>query len=481
MKYLWLILPCALVVFLAVLLIRAMRLKARPKPEKKAFKASFDESAALAHFEEMIRLRTVWPRFGEIDKAQFDAFLPLLRRLYPKLFEVLEVNVVNGYGLLLRWKGTTDAPPVVLMSHYDVVAADETKWTHPPFCGEEFDGRVWGRGTVDTKCILAALMEAGETLLKTGFTPSRDLYFSFTNNEETGGDTSPAIVDFLEARGVRPWFVLDEGGAIVHSPALGVPFDFAMIGVSEKGVVDTVVTANGVPGHSSTPKDTDAPMRLIRAIDSITSHPFPAKLSEATRQTLLTVAAYAGFPLRLVFGNLWLFAPLVKKIMEKDPETAALLRTTVALTQLQGSDTVNILPNRATAAFSVRVAPWDTTDAVLEQLNELAGEHAEAAAQYRFEPSPISPIDSDAFRLLAGTVDAVYPGVPSAPYVMTGGTDSKHFTRICDKVYRFGGFRFNDAERAAMHGNDETLRVDSFLDGVSFYVKLLENISKGEA
>ena len=97
-------------------------------------------------------------------------------------------------------------------------------------------------------------------------------------------------------------------------------------------------------------------------------------------------------------------------------------------------------------------------------------------SEYTVYPSPVSPTDADAFRLLETTVDAVYPGVPAVPYVMTGGTDSKHFTRICPYVYRFGAFRFTEEERAGMHGNDENLSAKSYLDGIQFYYKLLQSI-----
>ena len=391
--------------------------------------------------------------------------------MYPAFFNVLEVNRVNDYGILLKWKGKSAEQPIVLMAHYDVVAAEKDKWSCDPFCGKIRDGKVWGRGTLDTKCIITALLEAGELLTKQGYAPQND-----TNNEETGGDTTPAIVDWLQEHGIKPWFVLDEGGAVVTSPALGVKGDYAMVGVSEKGVCDTVVTMHGLPGHSATPKDTDAPLRLVRAIERIEQKPEPALLSETTKHMLTEIARDASFPLRLVFGNLWLFAPLVRRIMASNPETNAMVRSTVALTKLQGSDTINIIPNEAVAAFSVRVAPWNTTDEMLARIAASAGENADVRAEYRFEPSPVSPVDSDAFALLQSTVDAVYPGVPAVPYVMNGGTDSKHFTRICDKVYRFAGFRFTNEERAAMHGNDETLRTQSYLDGVRFYIKLLQSI-----
>ncbi len=476
MQYFFIALAAALAILLCVLIVRAVSMKRKPAALQEAFTASFDEDAALDRFCQAVRLKTVWPRQGEIDYTQFDAFLPLLQSMYPAFFAQLEVNRVNTYGILLKWKGKSSEQPIVLMAHYDVVAAEKDSWSCDPFCGEIRDGKVWGRGTLDTKCIITALLEAGELLTKQGFSPEHDVYFSFGNNEETGGDTVPAIVDWLQEHGIKPWFVLDEGGAVVTSPALGVKGDYAMVGVSEKGVCDTVVTMHGLPGHSSTPKDTDAPLRLVRAIERIEQKPDPAVLSETTKYMLTEIARDASFAMRLVFGNLWLFGPLVRKIMASNPETNAMVRSTVALTKLQGSDTVNVIPNEAVAAFSVRVAPWNTTQEMMDKIAAQAGEFADVTSEYRVEPSPVSPIDTDAFTLLKTAIDAVYPGVPAVPYVMNGGTDSKHFTRSCDNVYRCAGFRFSNEERAAMHGNDETLRVQSYLDGVRFYLKLLQSI-----
>lgn len=479
-RYILYALAAAAVLLIAVLVIRAVRLRPPKAAAHDPYAPALDEEGAVRRFGETIRLATVWPRYGEIDRAPFDAFLPLLQTLYPRMFRTLDVQIVNEYGLLLRWKGSDSSKPVVLMSHYDVVAADADKWQHPPFCGEVFDDAIWGRGTVDTKCILAALLEAGEALIEDGFTPRHDLYFSFTNNEETGGDTTPAIVAYLREHGVTPWFVLDEGGAVVESPALGVKHEFAMVGVSEKGVVDAILRVSGIPGHSSTPRSSDSTYRLVDVLGRIRKAQFPSVLSPVTRQMLSGIAAYASFAYRLIFANLWLFAPLVKKIMSANGETAAMLHTTVALTKLRGSGEINSIPNTAEVGMSVRVAPWDSTQSALQRLREAAGEHTDVTYDYKFEPSPFSPTDCDAFRLLRDTIDDVYPGVPAVPYVMNGGTDSKHFAAVWPNVYRFAGFRFTGEERAGMHGNDERLSVRSYLDGVRFYRRLLENLNKGE-
>ena len=273
-RYFLFALLAALAVLIAVLVVRAFRLR----PQKGAAHlrdAALGEGGFQHHVERIAR--HVRGEGNLMAAPPFDAFLPLLQKLYPRMLAELDTQIVNEYGLLLRWKGADSDRPVVLMSHYDVVSADADKWAHPPFCGEVYDGSVWGRGTVDTKCILAALLEAGEALLAEGFTPQHDVYFSFTNNEETGGDTTPAIVAYLRENGVEPWFVLDEGGAVVESPALGVRHEFAMVGVSEKGVVDAILSVGGVPGHSSTPRASDSTYRLVDTLERIRRSPFPTQ------------------------------------------------------------------------------------------------------------------------------------------------------------------------------------------------------------
>ena len=469
----------AVAVLLAVLIVRALCFKKPAAAAHEPFRAAFDEDAALRNFSLLLKKQTIWPRYGEIRKEEFDSFLPLLQELYPNACAAMKLHRINEYGILMQWRGSAPgAKPVVLMSHYDVVDADPVKWTLPPFCGEVHAGAVWGRGAVDTKCILAALMQASEILIQQGFQPKRDLFFSFSNNEESGGDTTPAIVDWLFERGIEPWFVLDEGGAIVNSPALGVKQDFAMVGVSEKGILDAIIRVRGVPGHAATPKDTDATTRLVKVVSDIQHHQFEAKLPAVTRRMLSGIARYSNFGMRLIFANLWLFSPLVKFIMLQNSETNAMLRTTAALTKLKGSQEINIIPTVAEAAFSVRVAPWDNTEKVIRRLRTVAGEHADLSWDYRFEPSPISPDSGKAFDLLKRTVDDVYPAVQTVPYVMNGGTDARHFSKICKNVYRFAGFRFSEAERASMHGNDEKLEINSYLDGVHFYVKLLMNLNE---
>lgn len=471
--YIILALLAALLIFCSV---RAVMLKSENESGAE-HQQEFTDEEALERFRKILQKKTVWPKSGEIDYKEFDEFLPLLNELYPDFMKDTETEIINKYGILIKWKGTDNIlEPVVLMAHYDVVEADESRWSYPPFEAQVHEGNIYARGTVDTKCILAALMEAASYLHKAGYAPKRDIWFSFTNNEETGGDTTPAIVEYFRKNNIKPWLVIDEGGAIVKSPALGVQEEFAMVGVSEKGVADVILTVFGEPGHSSTPRKTDSTVRLIKAIRKIEKNKFRSDISPVLEVMLKSIASKSGFAFRFIFANLWLFKPVVKKILETNGETAAMIRTTVALTELSGANQINIIPPKATAGFSVRIAPGESAEEAVNKIRSVAGENAEVYAEYEFEPSPVSDFTSEAFSFISDMVKRVYPNVNAVPYIMTGGTDSKHFAKICPNVFRFGGFRFTDENRAGMHGNNEFLSVENYYSGIDFYIELLRNL-----
>lgn len=466
-----------ILVLVGVCVVRALMLK----PDTTVYpehKQEFTDEEALERFRTVLQQKTIWPRNGEIDYAVFEEFLPLLNKLYPDIMSILESETINEYGILLKWKGKkSELQPVVLMSHYDVVAANESKWTYPPFGAEIHDETIWARGTVDTKCILCALLEAADYLNKKGFEPERDIYFFFTNNEETGGETTPATVKYFVDNNIQPWLVLDEGGAVFDSPALNVKETFAMIGVSEKGVADTIVTVSGEPGHSSTPSKNDSTTRLINAVKNIEENPCEAQIPELIRDMFGCIAPYASFVYRIIFANLWLFSGIVKKIMSGGKETSAMLRTTMALTGLKGSDVINIIPNQATATYSVRIAPWDSVKSVTDHIKKYAGDNAEVSVEYSCEPSPISDYKGEAFKTLEAAVHSAYPDVKIAPYLMTGGTDSKHFSRICPNVFRLSGFHFTKESLAGMHGNDEHLSIKDYYAGIDFYIEFIRQFN----
>ncbi|MBQ3383737.1 MAG: M20/M25/M40 family metallo-hydrolase [Erysipelotrichaceae bacterium] len=473
----------ALIVLLAFMIFNAVKMKPEDtgRYEKKT-EYDFDRELALKRFQNMLRKKTIWPRDAEPDYGEFRSFLPMLKKDYPEVFKALEVNIINDYGILLKWKGSSDKKPVVLMAHYDVVAVDEAGWDHEPFGAEVVDGSIYARGTSDTKCIIAGLLEAVDYQLAHGYVPERDIYFSFTNNEETGGPTTPAIVRWFEENNIVPWFVLDEGGAIINDAPLGVKDEFAMIGVSEKGVVNITLKAKGLGGHSSTPSTkTDSTYKLVRAINRLNADPFKKHLHPVTEKLLGIYGSHSSFLYKFIFGNMWLFRPIVMKVLESNKETAAMISTTAALTQLKGAPAVNIIPPVAEAGYSVRIAPGDTIDSCLAHFRQVINDpDVELSHEGGVEASPVSPIDNSAYRLIQKVVYESYSEVYCCPYIQNGATDSRNFHRIYPNVYRFAMFRMSGAERQAIHGNNESIRVSSYYEGISAYINLLTELNNAE-
>ena len=248
------ILLAVIVLFLAVLLVRAAMFRPHAELKPSEEKVALDEKKIVEDMVEMIRCKTVsYNDESLIDQEEFRKFQDLLPKLYPKVHETCTREFAGVNGMLYRWKGKTADEPVVLMSHYDVVPVEESLWDKPAFEGIVEDGMIWGRGTLDTKGTLCGIMEAAEKLIGEGFVPEHDIYLAFSGQEEINGPSCPAIVDLFEERGIRPALVVDEGGAVVENAFPGVPGECALIGIAEKGLTNIEFKAKSRGGHASTP------------------------------------------------------------------------------------------------------------------------------------------------------------------------------------------------------------------------------------
>ena len=439
-----------------------------------------DERVVVA-LQALVRIPTVSHRDpGETDSSAFDALLAELERRFPLLHEQLELTRVHTHGLLFHWRGRSAERPVVLMAHLDVVPVDEdAPWQRDPFGGELVDGSVWGRGTLDDKGSLVAICEAVEQLLEAGATPAQDVWLSFGCDEEVMGHAAPLAVGELVRRGVRPWFVLDEGGAVAHEAFPGVRAPVGVIGVTEKGVTSLELRVEGRGGHASTPSRMGPTTRLARAILRLEGAPMPASTPEPTLELFRRLAPHAPLPLRALLTGATRVQPLLTRaLLAAGPETAAMTRTTFAVTTLSGSPALNVIAATATAGVNIRVMVGDTVAGVLDHVRKaVRDDQVQVRVVEEGEPSPVSPRD-DAFGLLEATITEVFPDAVPAPYVMMAATDSRAFTGICERVYRFAPFRMTKAQREAIHSYDEHLRVEDLLDGVRWYRSLLEGLPR---
>lgn len=432
-----------------------------------------------------VRTRTVsHTEVSRVDTTAFDALHAVLAERFPLLHERLELVRVPRQALLFRWAGSGGADPVVLMAHLDVVPLDpDAPWTHPAFDGVVADSpegeAVWGRGTLDDKGSVVAICAAVERLLAAGVVPARDVWLSFGCDEEVFGTSARAAVAHLRDAGVTPWFVLDEGGAIAGGAFPGVRTPMGVVGVTEKGMSVLELRASGRGGHASTPARNGPTVRVARAVQKLDDAPLPARLPGPTVELLRRLAPHAPLPLRAVLGAAGSrLTPLLTRALQlAGPEAAAMTRTTLATTMLSGSPAANVIASTATATVNARILVGDSVASVTEHVCRVVGRDVEVAVVEAGEPSPVSPyVDDPAFALLERTIRTVFPEAAPTPYVMMAGTDARHFTEICERVYRFAPFPMSKAQRESIHSYDERITVAGLLAGVDWYAALLEGL-----
>jgi carboxypeptidase PM20D1 len=435
---------------------------------------------SVAKLQALVRIPTVSNRDPAlVDVAAFDEFVAELARQFPILHERLELTRVDTHGLLFHWAGRSTERPVVLMAHLDVVPVEEdAPWQHPAFGAEIHDGAVWGRGTLDDKGELVAICAAVEDLLERGFTPEQDVWLSFGCNEEVSGTSAVLAVEELRRRGIEPWFVIDEGGAIASEAFPGVSAPVGVVGVTEKGVTSLELRVDGRGGHASTPKRNGPTVRLAKALTKLDRHQMAASVPDPTIELLRRMAPHAPRALRPLMANADKVRPvLTRALIAAGAEPAAMTRTTFAITTLSGSPALNVIASTAKAGVNIRIMVGDTVAGVLEHVRRTIGDdEVQVTVVEQNEPSPISPYDDEAFGLIESTITEVFPDAIPAPYVMMAATDSRFFTEICPRVYRFAPFRMTKAQRESIHSYDEHLGVDAFVDGVRWYQRLIERI-----
>ena len=473
MKYL-LIIPGLIIFLLLIALVRTLVM-----PHKKSdYKANEDESESMRLAEklsEMIKYDTTsHANVSEVDK--FLGFHKVLEKLFPLVHEKLEKTEIDG-NLLYYWKGKSSEKPILLMSHQDVVPA-EGEWEHEPFSGDIDGGKVWGRGASDTKCSVMAFFEAVEELLSEGYTPPTDVYLASSCTEEWAGDGAPKIVNELKRRGVELYIVCDEGGGIITNPIGGINGNFAMVGVFEKGKADVKFTAHSTGGHASAPTKNTPIARLASFVDDVEKHsPFKKKLMPEVAAMFSTLAPYASsFGLRFLFGNIWLFRPLLKAVLPAvSAQAGAMLRTTIAFTTQSGSDAYNVIPQEATLGANMRFIPHQGEKESLEIIEKLAEKHGlETEIIHSNDYTPPVDINGEAFRLVEEVIGETFPGLASSPYVMTGATDAQFYQPICKNCIRFAPVIYGPEQMKGMHGLNENIEYNCLPGAVRFYKNLIK-------
>lgn len=499
-----------LVVFILFVIIRTVTYRF-PDPENNPHRETRDftpSEKALRRFAGGIRIPTVSHEvYEETDFKPFKRFMAYLQEVYPEVYRVMETDVVNEYGLVFRWKGkNSDLKPILFLSHYDVVpvvgydpsvmTASDTifrpdgnhlppvgsvpdKWDYSPFSGAVVNGRIYGRGTLDMKCMLFSLMESADALISEGFQPERDIWFAFGHDEEVSGRQGALkIADYFKDQGLAFDAVYDEGGIIAApgSAMESIEKPLALVGTGEKGFLTLRLKVKGLGGHSSMPPEKSSLIYAAEIIERLNENQMPAGIITPIASFLKNIGGEMGFFSRMAIANQWLLSPLLINTFKKSPSSNALIRTTTAVTMAKGSDAPNVLASVAEITVNFRILPGDQVSDVMEHVRKLCeGYDVDIEVISDREPSAISPENVRGFEIIKENIAQLYPEAIVSSYITIGGTDAYKYQIVSDHIYRILPIELNLYEQRAIHNENEYISFDNFGKMLWYFKEMMKN------
>ena len=421
---------------------------------------------------ELLRFETVSDE-NDLQIEKFTAFHGLLKTLFPNIFAAAEYENVEGC-LLLKWKGSRpEQKPVLFMNHSDTVEV-QGEWEHPPLSGEISEGKVWGRGALDTKGGLWGMLQAADELAAEGFVPECDIWFESSCCEEITrvGCGAEKVAELLAERGIRFSMILDEGGMIMYAPLNGVNARFAMVGMGERGCSSVKFTARGKGGHASTPEKNSPLVRLGKFMaDADRNKVFKVDLADVIKEMFRRFSPFVEGPLKRVYADPDAFAPLLKAVIPSTSATGrALVQTTIAFTMAEGSNGMNVIPAEAYVVGNMRISHHQGFESSYKAISALAEKYGiESEIIERPVETRLSDMNTKAFRLVEDAVSAAFEDVHTAPYIMTGCSDARFMERLGDSCFRFVPFLISQEQMESIHGLNECVDVDTLPGAVDFY------------
>lgn len=435
--------------------------------------------SAIMHLSKAIQIKTVsYSDTLPIDTAEFEKFKLFLEVSYPTVHQKLPRQLFSKYSYMYTWKGQdTTLKPIVLMAHMDVVPVErevEHKWSYPSFSGKIVSDTIWGRGSIDDKSSVIAIMEAAEQLLKENIQPKQTIYLCFGHDEEISGKRGAAkMAEWFKTHGIRPQLVLDEGGQVDTEHFKDVKRPVALLGVGEKGYVSIDLTVEIPGGHSSMPKAETAIDILNKAIENVRSQQMEPVITEPVNELLNRIGSQSSFVNKMALSNMWLFKKLLIKKFEKNNGTNAMIHTTLVPTIIKAGVKDNVVPSYAMATFNSRILPGQTSEDVIKHIQKMVNDDrikVKKHAQFSTEPSSLTPYTSPGFKKVEEVAYQTIPNVMTTPFLMLGATDSRYFRTFSEATINFTPYR----DVKGFHGINERIPVSDFRDMVFFYKLLMK-------
>lgn len=470
-----------LVLFVCVLLINTVRVdkSSRKLDEYVCWKSKEDQIYYANRLARMIRCKTISVN-NSYDDTEFAKLRETVKELFPLVHEKAEIKIFGDDCWIYKIEGKDKSRNVMVMSHHDVVKADG-EWEQPPFDGKIVDGKLWGRGTVDTKTPLFAEFSAIEELLADGFVPETNLYIGSSHNEELGGDGIPLAIEYFKKEGITFELVLDEGGAVISPPLAGMKCRCAMLAVHEKGRHTLVCRAEQGNTHTGLNQQTETPVvRMSKFISEVqsTKNLYIRRMYPEVKAMFTSLCPYMPFPLKLVFANLWCFESLLVKLIPSiNDQAASMLGTTCAFNGIKGSKYDGNQTNFCESTAFLRCVNDEDQKKDIEKIKNIAEKYgveikdAESGNEY-YPPADMSKPQFSYVKEVAGKV---FPAVAVAPFILPAGTDARHMTDICNCVVRFAPIDIDDQQFASVHSENENISLPAIANAVEFYTQFVKN------
>lgn len=470
---------------------------------------TYPSEKSVMRFVGGLRIATISnPVYEDTNFKPFNEFKAYLEKEYPRIYSTMDTVTVNGHGLLFHWKGKNpQAKPILLLSHYDVVPISgydndsisqnqgdivfdmtrvkaapldsiQTQWQYSPFSATVKDGRIYGRGTLDMKCMLFSILEGADTLIAQNFQPEQDIWFAFGHDEEVSGRQGALkIAEYFKEKGITFDAVYDEGGVIVTPQSVLESIDkpIALVGTGEKGFLTLKIKVKGLGGHSSMPPAKGSLVYVAEIIEKLNSEQMPAEIISPIETFLDNIGSEMNFTSRLAIANQWLLKPLLIKSLAKSPASNALIRTTTAITMAKGSEAPNVLSSVSELTVNFRILPGNTVAQVMDHVNNICkGYDVEIETISSREPSSVSPIDTKGFNKIQELVKQLYPEAIVSSYITVGGTDAYKYQIVSDNIYRFMPLYLNQYEQRTIHNENETITIENFGKMIWYFKELMK-------
>jgi len=425
------------------------------------------KSEALEYLRRLVQFDTSNPPGNEIDAASYVADVLRAEGIDA---EVLE-SAPRRASVVARVPGDGSKRPLLLLGHLDVVPADPAKWSVEPFSAEIKDGYVWGRGTLDTKGLIAMEMMAMILAKRQNLPLKRDLKFAALPDEECGGELGAQWITENHYDKISAEFALNEGGMAVRSEKGRI----YMVATAEKGVCWSVLTARGRSGHASMPHDDNAVVKMADAIDRLSRHRSKVRISKTVSRFIAAASVYDRRISLLKFAATpVLGAFLTRRI--PDPYILPMLSNTFAPTVVHGGRKVNIIPDKCTLEVDSRIIPGVSREDWTREITGILDTSSVEVRLDEFHEATESEVDTEFYRVVEQAIKEGDPKAIVAPFMVPGATDSRFLRGKGITCYGLMPLAIPQEEIDTVHGVDERISIEAFEIGLKMTCGIVRNL-----